>query len=458
MADLRASKMSRRQFLVRGGQLGLAGVTLSALGAGATAASARTIAAPVRQAVTIKWAYIYDPAVVGHKLNIDWANKVIDEFQKANPDIKVETEQIKWDEIDQRSILDYQAGVPHDLMMSSPQLMAKHGEAGDYIDLGPMLKEWGEAELKDFNWSPVWTSGTVNGQVIGIPTGVHTRTVAFRRDWFQAAGLDPDNPPQTWESFLEAAKKLTTPDHYGLGMFFGSSRATVELYFAPFIWHFGGELWDPQTKKATFASEPGLKSAQLIVDLVKTHKVTPETAISGTYDDNILKAFLNGQVAMAFGYGSYWIGAMEDAGFLKGCFPASAECTPQQGDCMVTPTAPKAQFTNAWTLSIHKLSKAPEAAFKFLTWIMKPENLAGYPDAGLPGRLSLWDRPEYQSKFYKTWLEAAKNGRPMPPTVYYPELSDTVAAALQEILATGSPVEQTLKKFEDEYNAKYAGK
>ena len=46
-------------------------------------------------------------------------------------------------------------------------------------------------------------------------------------------------------------------------------------------------------------------------------------------------------------------------------------------------------------------------------------------------------------------LEAAQKGRPMPPTPYYPELADTVAAALQEILSTQADITTTLQKFEN---------
>jgi ABC-type glycerol-3-phosphate transport system substrate-binding protein len=95
-------------------------------------------------------------------------------------------------------------------------------------------------------------------------------------------------------------------------------------------------------------------------------------------------------------------------------------------------------------------------AWKLLEKVVEPQNLATYPDAGLPARLSAWEAPEYQSDFYGLWLEAARNGRPMPPTPYYPELADTVAAALQEILSTQADIPSTLQKFEDEWNTKYA--
>jgi ABC-type glycerol-3-phosphate transport system substrate-binding protein len=89
--------------------------------------------------------------------------------------------------------------------------------------------------------------------------------------------------------------------------------------------------------------------------------------------------------------------------------------------------------------------------------VMTPENLSTYPDAGLPGRLSAWEAPEYGSDVYKLWLETAKAGRGVPATPYYPELADAVAAAIQEVLSKNADVEATMKKTEDEWNAKYAG-
>jgi multiple sugar transport system substrate-binding protein len=349
-------------------------------------------------------------------------------------------------------------------MMSSPQLMPRHGYLGDYIDLASYIQKWPEDLLKDFDWSPVWNKSKQQGKQIGVPTGVHIRAVVYRRDMFEEAGLDPDTVPTNLDQLVEYAKKLTKdtdgdgePDVYGLGMYFGPSRATIELYFAPIIWHFGGKLWDPETKEAVFASEEGIKAAQWIYDLMYTHKVTPKYAISGEYEQRIRNDFLDGKLAMAWGFGSYWISSLEDAGMVKGIYPATPDGKAVKADVFITPTEPKAQFTNAWCLSIHSLSKAPDASMKFIEHFIQPELLYTFPDAGLPARLTLWDRPEFQSTFYQKWLEAAKHGRPMPNTGYYGELADTVAVALQEILVNQVPIAETLQKFQDEYNAQYAG-
>ncbi|MCD6318085.1 extracellular solute-binding protein [Candidatus Aerophobetes bacterium] len=413
-----------------------------------------------KQTVTIKMAQIFDPAAGAYaRQNYEWYQGVIKDFEKVYPNIKVKLEWFKWDEIDVKSMMHYRTGIPHDVLLSSPQYMPKHALVGDFLDLSSFVKkEWTKEKQEDFNWSPVWKKCFP----LGIPMGVHTRTIVYRKDMFAAVGIY--KTPENVDELLEDARKLTRdtngdgiPDIWGLGMYLGASRATIELYFAPYIWHFGGKLWDPITKKATFASEQGVKSAKFLNDLVYEYKVTPKWAVSGTYDDVILHSFLNGKLGMADGFGSYWIGALENKGWVKGIFPATPQGKSILAGVFPIPTKPHAQFTNAWTLSIHKLSKHPAEAFKFLSFLAQPKYLYTYPDAGLPACLTDWKRPAYSTPFYKEWLFAAKHGRAMPPTAHYGELSDAVAAAIGDIVVKKSPIKATLKKAQDEYNASYAG-
>ena len=411
--------------------------------------------------VTIKVAHFYDPATgPAHVANMQWLEKVKSVFEEENPGIKVEFEWIKWDELDLKALRDYRAGISHDVIYSSPQYYGLHQVAGDLLDISNFVSQWSDDFLADISWSPVWGSAFP----WGVPLGIHTRSVVYRRDMYEEAGLDPDKTPDNLDELVEYSKKLTqdtdgdgVTDIYGLGMYFGPSRATIELYFAPYLWHFDGELWDPETKKATFASEAGISAAQFLFDLISTHKVTPEWSISGIYDDVIMMSFLNEKLAQAEGWGSYWIGPLEEKGWVEGVFPPTPEGKATIADVYPTPTKYRAQFTNSWNVSIHALSEHPAESWKFIETMIRPELLIDYPDAGLPALLSLWERPEFKTPFYQKWLEAARSGRPMPLTAHYGDLADTVAACLQEIFATKAPIAETLKKFEDEYNSKFAG-
>lgn len=420
-----------------------------------TGVGALSSTASSKKPVTIKLAHLYDE--VSNPITYAWIQEMIKGFEKEHPDIKVKQEIFRYDRIDSRAMMDLRTGTRHDVMFSTPQLMPKHRLVGDYISLKPYIDKWSEEERADFSWSPVWNKS----YPLGIPTGMHTRMVAYNRDMFKEVGLDPDRPPQNLTELVDYAKKLTRDtdgdgkiDVWGLGMYFGSERATVELYFAPLLWNYGGQLWDPETKKAAFASEAGVKGVQFLYDLVYKYRVTPEWAASGTYGD-LERRFLDGKYAMAMGWGSYWIRDLEDKGLISGCFPPTAECKAPKAGVFLYPTKNNEIFVNTWSLSIHKLSKHPDESFEFIEYVLEPDNLLTFPDAGLPARASLWKRPEYNTDFYKTWHEAAKHGRPMPSTARYPELGDTVAAAIQEILAQKAPIQATLQRYQEEYNAAY---
>jgi len=413
----------------------------------------------------LRVAHIYQPlAGPAHKLNFRWLKGIVRQFEEAHPRLDgVRLEQIPWDKIDAKSISDHRAGVSHDVLMTSPQFMPQHFKEGDLLDLTPYVSKWSKEKLDDISWSPSWRKCEQNGVRLGIPTGVHTRVVIFRRDFFEAAGLDPENPPKNLDELLEAARKLTRDtdgdgktDVWGLGLYMGPLRATIELYFAPLLWHFGGKLYDRNADRAVFASEAGAKAARFLYDCIHEHKITPPWACSGTYDDVIQRPFLDGKLAMAWGWGNYWNKLLEKTGWIEGLVPPTPHGREIKVGVFVSPTKPRAQFTNSWALSIHKLSKRPQQAFSFIETAVKAENLEVYPDAGVPVLKSIWAKKEYQNHWYRVWREAAEAGRPMPSTPHYYDLADTVASALQEVILKRVDPAATLKRYQDEFNDRYA--
>ena len=56
----------------------------------------------------------------------------------------------------------------------------------------------------------------------------------------------------------------------------------------------------------------------------------------------------------------------------------------------------------------------------------------------------------------KEW-QAAAQGKSMPQTANYMKLADSVAAAIQEIVLIKGDAKEILTRYQDEYNARYAG-
>jgi ABC-type glycerol-3-phosphate transport system substrate-binding protein len=411
------------------------------------------------QNTTLNVVHYFDPLGGSHLVqSMEWLEGVTETFEAERPGTTVEYDLFTWDEIDGRMIIDAQAGVPHDVAFVSSQLTPRHAAAGSLRDISEFVARWSDEERADLDWSPVWEGG----YPYGIPSGVHIRLMAYRTDLLADAGFAA--PATSLDELVEQAQALTRDttgdgnvDQWGLGIYLGPQRATAELAFIPLIWHFGGEAWDDESGEAVFAEQAGVDAAQFLYDLIHTYEVTPPYVASGNYDDIVLRGFVDGQFAMTWGYGSYWISVLEAEGMIEGCWPATLECATPRASVFVTPTEGRAQFGNSWLVGVHGNSQEPDLAFAYIETMTAAGTLEGFPDGGLPARRSAWQDPSYDTSFYQAWFDAVDHGRAMPATIRFNELADAMTAALSEIILGGAPIETTLLRYQNEYNASYAG-
>ncbi|MDR2304685.1 MAG: extracellular solute-binding protein [Treponema sp.] len=410
----------------------------------------------------LRVAHFYDPASgEAAAVSLAWLNTVKAEFERQNPNAVVEWEVQKWDEIDVKLLSDFRSNITdHDVSLTSPQLFPLHAEVGDLEDMAPFIKrDWSAAQIAELSWASTYQQGFQNGKQIGLPLGSHARVFIWNKDHFRAAGLDPEKPPRTLDEVIEYGKKLTIDkdgdgviDQYGFGMNLGPDRGTIENTFSPFMWGFGGDSINPTTKAAVFADANGVKVTETIWDMVNTHKIVPPDAVTNTFD--IGDYFMGEKTSMSIAWGSYHTVRLEQAGWARGLLPPQVNGQAIKVGIAQYPTATGNDFTNSWAISIYQKSKNKELAWKFIDTLFK-SNLNEYPDAGLPIKQSEWQKPEYQTPYFKVFNEAIRIGKPMPQTPYYGDLADTLAAALQRCLsAPKSDISRILQEAQQEYNSK----
>jgi multiple sugar transport system substrate-binding protein len=481
MASMGECKLSRRDFVRLAGMAGG-----SALGLGLLAGCRRSRPAPtpsptakagptpvpgaaeLARGGTVKWAEFYstlspeDERALGidAKANQAWMAGVARQFEHANPGWQVQLEAIPFDTMDQRLVTDANANVSHDLVFCTPQLMARHKQLGDLLDLTPFLARLTAGERDDLSWSPVWQAAKPGGdQQLAVPAGLRAHALAYNRSRYLEAGLDPKRPPQTLDELLAAAQKLTKPGKaWGLGLYLGAGRALIEQTYVPLVWNFGSNIYNEAGGAAMFADEANQRAATWLVDAISKYQVVApaDNGVRATPKGAIATSFIQGQVAQSSGFGSYWLADLQGGGAVAGCVPASKDCKDDLASFASMPTTGKAQFVGGRLLGLHRLSKEPEAAFALLEMITSKDNLRSYPDAGLPARMSAWKSPELSSDFYQNWLAATRDGRPMPATPYYDELVNTLSAALERVLNQKAEIVATLKKAEADWNSRYA--
>ena len=192
--------------------LAAAGLTLAACSGGgspatpgtsASATSAPTSAAAVDTAAPVTIS-ISDLLTTENAKARQGVLDSIKAFQDANPNITVNAEETVWKADTFQALL---AGGTMPTVMSVP-----------FTDIGSLMQNdqvaditdylQGDQVLSDLNPSLNKLVTDENGRVRGVPIAAYTMGLIYNRALFTQAGLDPDNPPTTWDEVRADAKTI----------------------------------------------------------------------------------------------------------------------------------------------------------------------------------------------------------------------------------------------------------
>ncbi|MER7952516.1 extracellular solute-binding protein [Streptomyces sp. NPDC096079] len=138
-----------------------------------------------------------------------------------------------------------------------PQVLSEDGAA----DISAYVTDKSVPLLKDID-PDVLGSLKQDGKLYGLPTSNYTMGLLINRKLFKDAGLDPDNPPRTWEEVRAAAKKIAALGNGVSGFGEYSAGNTGGWHFTAQMYSLGGDVVDPSGTKAAFNNEIGKQVAR----------------------------------------------------------------------------------------------------------------------------------------------------------------------------------------------------
>ena len=256
---------------------------------------------------------------------------------------------------------------------------------------------------------------TKDDDILGIPLTVETLALFYNRDFLNSANIA--NPPQTWEGFVDAVKKLTTYTEVGTVVRSGAALGTsanvlhaFDILSALFL-QSGVEPLNRDTGKSGFRAEQpmfGIQgSAESALDFYTSFADTRKRTYSwSSFFPDSLTAFAQEKTAMMFGYPTDFQAIVEKNPHLS--FDVSA--FPQSANAEAATYYGRYNFE-----TVSKQTKHRDEAWKFLLWLGENENDKAFADAlNLPParRDLVGSKPpkDYLQVFYdqvlssKTWL------------------------------------------------------
>jgi multiple sugar transport system substrate-binding protein len=110
---------------------------------------------------------------------------------------------------------------------------------------------------------------TKDGKVYGVPTANYSMGLLYNRALFTQAGLNPDQPPKTWDEVREAAKKITALGGGKVGFAEYSKNNQGGWHFTAWMYSVGGRVARQDGDKwvADFNNDKGREALQHLKDM-----------------------------------------------------------------------------------------------------------------------------------------------------------------------------------------------
>lgn len=237
---------------------------------------------------------MYYPVAVGGPLTAV-VDGIVADFMEENPDIKVNAIYAgNYNDARIKALAALQSGEPAQLSVMFSIDIYELIEQDAIVAFDDIVSTDEEKAWLDSFYPTLMENGRTGGKTWGIPFQRSTIVMYYNKDAFRDAGLDPENPPATWDELVDAGKKLTKDDGSQWGAMIPSTGYPYWMFGALTMQN-DQVLMNGAGDTTYFDEEATVEALQFWRDLGTTHKVMPEGAIEwGTLRQN----FLEGRTAI----------------------------------------------------------------------------------------------------------------------------------------------------------------
>jgi multiple sugar transport system substrate-binding protein len=306
---------------------------------------------------------------------------------------------------------------------------------------------------------PTWQEARWLGKQYAIPTNTDSRVLLYLRSTLDAAGVDSEKPPATWDELRTVSTKLTRRESDGRLSRVGYVPNWGNISLKEYIWQNGGELLNESLTEVIFAEKPAVEALQWVVDFVDSYGGQPRLDEFGSRVDwatGALGPVLRGQV------GLIWEGSWNLGGLLEN-FPniykndLAAGLPPQK--------VRRATLSGGHGLVIPVGSPHPDAAWKFIRYFtsVEPQVQFALGTGVIPAnRQAAVSQQIIQDPVRRVFILAMEFARLRPAHPAYPQIdaliSDAFWKAIRHEATPAAALDEAVRLSQlilDRYNKHY---
>lgn len=304
-------------------------------------------------------------------------------------------------------------------------------------------------------WPGAMKSVTWDGVSYGIPTNNETMALIWNADIFKRAGLDPENPPATWDDVVAYSKQIKEKAGVaGYGLVARQNAGNTPFRFMPQLWAYGGGALDEAEANPTYdkvyINNEGAKAAlQASYDMYVRDQSVPASALTNTQNEN-QAPFIAGQLAMMIAHPSEYAKMVDLAGQATGADKEVADTVVANMRYGLIPKGPARRAVVFGGSNMHFINEeyvdggfdeqaakafacfwnSPEWSTKLAWTGSNPGNLAGFKTKWMKERLDT-------IKFLDVTTSMLPSGIPFPVIPEAPEIMNIIVPDMLQNALTG---------------------
>jgi multiple sugar transport system substrate-binding protein len=384
----------------------------------------------------------------GQNQRPDLMRKLFDEYQKANPGVKIDIETGGATSELQRQYLSTVLNAKDsaiDIYMIDIVNPAQYFSAGWLEPLDAYVG--GANALKPY--LPVYaTANMVNGKVAAMPAFADAMFMYYRKDLLDKHGL---KEPKTWDELSAAAQKVTAAEKgnnanlQGLSIQGAPIEGAVCTFLLPY-WS-QGKAFNDAAGKMTLDKEAAVKGMNLWLKMVDDGVLKKNIAeVTTPVTVNEFKA---GNVLFAINWGFAWDRFKDDADSQVkgkvGVMPLPAMAGGKSATCV-----------GGWQWAVSAFSKSKPEAAKLVQYLAAPAASKFLAREGslLPTYASVYTDAEVVAAV--PWFKDAANvvtaGQARPISTQYGQVSDAIRTTTSAMLARTKTAADGVAEIESRLN------
>lgn len=358
-------------------------------------------------------------------------DKIVNLWNQRNPNVQVRYTGVPFDQIITKTLAGVAAGNAPDVVVIDIRTTRQRASKNQIVD----MSQYGVNSIKDRFYPNLWSTGTFNGKQYGLPFNTDTRLLFYNKAAFREAGLNPNNPPKTWDDLWEYANKLDKKD---------SAGRYTRMGFHPLFGDFGYEGWVMNAKSSFWDADyevPRVNNAVAVSTLNWVKRWTDRygsnnyAAFRASFGGGAQDEFMSGKVPMVVKNGNYLTALRINAPQLQYGFVAVP--TPDGNQ------SPTSSWGGGFNIEVPRGTKHPKEAVAFARFLAtEGARIWTAEQNDIPGAKAALT--SNTNRLFISMAQNMNNTFVAPTAVFAPNYGNAISKAVDDVILRGKSAKDAL--------------